>query len=510
MFTYTKDAVAPKTATVTTKFVDENDKEIAKSTTSEANIGDSYPAKAIDVDGYTVKGDATQNVTVDGDKTVTFTYTKDAPVVEKANVTVNYVDSKGKKLKESKTLTDKEVGQDVTEPAIAIDGYTVDQQGKTLTVAKDNNVITFTYSKDVSASIDTTEVANKIISLVNEYRQQNGLNTLNTDVNLTAGAVARANTEADHVNSTGKMNAANHDEFIAQTQPDLNRYDSSDMAENLAINGGSTADELAKALVDQWKASPDHNATMLDKSMTDIGVGVKQLDSGSYVAIQDFGGKQNESACDSTKNNSAYIGDLGYTYQDLLNSAALQTDAPGRDTPVAELVKSDRTYISNRVFKKKSDANTWLSTKHNEGSIWDEGYGSGYFLAYDNNGKPIGYVPYVFSLSKPASELIAEGKTTWTTDYVIPQGQKTSIKINYLLSTNDRTGFISYEFLPSKTIEGLSGDKVKLTAPEISGYRLDERAFGDGKNNIEVTLDKDNDDYNFVYISNDVPIVNYD
>ncbi|WP_334332773.1 hypothetical protein [Companilactobacillus sp. HBUAS59544] len=131
-------------------------------------------------------------------------------------------------------------------------------------------------------------------------------------------------------------------------------------------------------------------------------------------------------------------------------------------------------------------------------------------MAYDNNGKSIGYVPYVFSLSKPASELIAEGKTTWTTDYVIPQGQKTSIKINYLFSTNDRTGFISYESLPSKTIEGLSGDKVKLTAPEISGYRLDERAFGDGTNNIEVTLDKDNDDYNFVYISNDVPIVNYD
>ena len=68
------------------------------------------------------------------------------------------------------------------------------------------------------------------------------------------------------------------------------------MAENLAINGGSTADELAQTLVDQWKESPDHNATMLDKSMTDIGVGVKQLDSGSYVAIQDFGGKQNKSA----------------------------------------------------------------------------------------------------------------------------------------------------------------------------------------------------------------------
>jgi hypothetical protein len=36
-----------------------------------------------------------------------------------------------------------------------------------------------------------------------------------------------------------------------------------------------------------------------------------------------------------------YIGGLGYTYQDLLNSAALQTNALGRYTPVAELVKSD-------------------------------------------------------------------------------------------------------------------------------------------------------------------------
>lgn len=77
-FTYKKDAVAPKTATITTNFVDESGKEIADSKSEETEIGKDFTAKAIDVDGYTVKGDATQTATVSGDKTVTFTYTKTA------------------------------------------------------------------------------------------------------------------------------------------------------------------------------------------------------------------------------------------------------------------------------------------------------------------------------------------------------------------------------------------------------------------------------------------------
>lgn len=113
-FIYTKDAVAPKTATVTTKFVDENDKEIAKSTTSKVKIGDSYPAKAIDVDGYSVKGDTTQNVTVEGDKTVTFHYVKQSSdsfdVNEAANKVIDAVNqyriSKGlKALKKDSILS---------------------------------------------------------------------------------------------------------------------------------------------------------------------------------------------------------------------------------------------------------------------------------------------------------------------------------------------------------------------------------------------------------------------
>ncbi|HIY93910.1 MucBP domain-containing protein [Companilactobacillus sp. HBUAS56275] len=77
-FTYKKDAVAPKTATVITKFVDESGKELADAKSDKTEIGKDFTAKAVDVDGYTVKGDATQTATVSGDKTVTFTYTKNA------------------------------------------------------------------------------------------------------------------------------------------------------------------------------------------------------------------------------------------------------------------------------------------------------------------------------------------------------------------------------------------------------------------------------------------------
>src|SRR5699024_8676911 len=164
-FTYTKDAVVPEKATITTKYVDESGKEIVDATTATAEVGKDFTAKAIAVDGYTVKGDATQTATVEGDKTVTFTYTKNAPVVEKANVTVNYVDSEGKTLQDAKTLTDQEVGKDVTETAPEIDGYTVDKATKTVTVAKDGSAtITFTYTKNaepVQNSTITTKFVDK-------------------------------------------------------------------------------------------------------------------------------------------------------------------------------------------------------------------------------------------------------------------------------------------------------------------------------------------------------------
>ena len=432
-FTYTKNAEPVQDSTITVKYVDADGNPVQDSTTETVKNGTKYSKDAPAIDGYTVSGDATQTIdsvsgdatqtidSVSGDATLTFTYTKNAPVVEKTNVTVNYVDSEGKVLQDAKTLTDQEVGSSVSETAPEIDGYTVDEATKSVTVDKDGSTITFTYTKNAPATLDTTEVANKIISLVNEYRQQNGLSALNTDANLTAGAVARANTEAGHVNSTGNIDSANHDEFVAQTQPNLVQYGSTNMAENLAINGGSTADELAQTLVDQWKKSPDHNATMLDKSMTDIGVGVKQLDNGQYVAIQDFGGKVAETAWNADDFNSATTASLGYTAQDIKNDLMI-SDASG----LAE--GTGNYYIGDHVFKTMDDYENWVydmgfgtHTAEKESaidaSIWTKGgvdaKMSAALIVDSKTGASIGVVPYITNMDKSGAEYISAGATSW-------------------------------------------------------------------------------------------------
>lgn len=482
-FTYTKDAVAPKTATITTKYVDESGKELATAKSDTAEVGKDFTAKAVDVDGYTVKGDATQTATIDGDKTITFTYTKNAEPVKNATitvkyqladgttiqadttdtakvgdkyskdaptidgytlsgdatqsidsvsgdatltftytknevapktstVTVNYVDADGTVLQSAKTDT-ADIDSTYKADAPAIKGYTVDQQSKSLKVAKDNNVITFTYTKDAPvATVDTSAVSAKVISLVNDYRTSNGLKALNVDANLSAGAVARATTEKGHVDASGDINSANHDEFNAQTQPNLQQYGSTNMAENLAVTSGSTADEVAQNLFNQWKNSPEHNKTMLDASMTDIGVGTQLLANGQYVAIQDFGGNaQSGVTWDSSRFNSATADSFGLTTDQIKQQ--LQT--------TYNINLGDKYYVSDHIFKTKNDYMNFINSSFDtpsplEGSIWAIGGtngNAGTALVYDANGNAVGWALYDVDEETSVTDAIAEGLTTW-------------------------------------------------------------------------------------------------
>ena len=483
-FTYTKDAVAPKTATVTTKFVDEQGKEIAKSATDTTEIGKDFTAKAVDVDGYTVNGDSTQTSTIDGDKTITFTYTKNAEPVKDATITVKYQLADGTTIKADTTDTAK-VGDKYSKDAPEIDGYalsgdatqsidsvtgdatltftytknevapkvadvtvnyvsedgTVLQSAKTdsadidstykvdapaidgyavkgdstksITVAKDNNVITFTYTKDAPVqTVDTSAVSAKIISLVNDYRTSNGLKALNVDSNLSAGAVARSITEKNHVDASGDINSANHDEFNAQSQANLQQYGSTNMAENLAVTSGNTVDEVAQNLFDQWKGSAEHNKTMLDASMTDIGVGTQPLANGQYVAIQDFGGNAQAGVTwDSSKFNTASISSVGLTKDQISQQMATTYG----------LTLGTNYYVSDYIFKTKGDYESFMASAFEtpdplEGSIWDSVGASGRAstaLIYDANGNAVGWGLALLEMDEPVSTYTSEGLTTW-------------------------------------------------------------------------------------------------
>lgn len=421
IFTYTKNAVAPKTATITINYLDADGNVLKTAKTDTADVDSTYKADAPEITGYTLDGDASQSITVKADSNViNFKYTKNAPVVSKANVTVNYLDADGNVLQSAKTLTDQVVGSTVTETAPAIKGYTVDQSSKSLEVAKDNNVINFTYTEDAPVqTVDTSAVPAKIVELVNAYRQQNGLTVLATDANLRAGSQARVADESNAVNTSGDISSADHNMADGRDftyEPHLQQFGSTTLGENLAVTNGSTVDEVAQNAFDQWKNSPAHNAIMLNAGMTHTGVSVQQLNNGQFIALQDFGSKVDDSVWNKDQFNSATIDKLGVTTDDI-KQQLITTYGTDLGT---------NYYISDHIFKTKSDwtdfttadfANPMTGDPRLEDSIWRSVNGAsgniGSALVYDKNGKAIGWALYMANLDKPMSEYFADGLTPW-------------------------------------------------------------------------------------------------
>lgn len=175
VFYYVKKAVVPedKFSTVTIQYVDsETGQSIAPQTTiSDVKVGTDYVGNAIAIDGYTLSDDASKTINVVEDansNVISFRYTKDAPVVEKANVTVKYVDENGKSIADDKVVKDLEVGTKHTEKAITIDGYELTSEAeKTVDVQSGGSEIAFTYKvKEVNPPV--VEKGNLTVKYVDE------------------------------------------------------------------------------------------------------------------------------------------------------------------------------------------------------------------------------------------------------------------------------------------------------------------------------------------------------
>lgn len=60
--------------------------------------------------------------------------------------TVNYLDENGNEVAAAKTVTGQTFGAEITESAIAVEGYTVDETSKTITIGLEGNEINFYYT----------------------------------------------------------------------------------------------------------------------------------------------------------------------------------------------------------------------------------------------------------------------------------------------------------------------------------------------------------------------------
>lgn len=136
----------PRQYTITTKYIERGTgRPLRGNNIGNGERGRRYRLEPVDIPGYTPE-ESSAEVYVNGDTEYTFYYNR---IREYSNVTVEYYDTNGVKLRDDKVLRGKEVGSYVSETYIPIEGYSVDNPYKSITVSKyGNNVIRFTYSRN--------------------------------------------------------------------------------------------------------------------------------------------------------------------------------------------------------------------------------------------------------------------------------------------------------------------------------------------------------------------------
>lgn len=118
-------------------------------TVSDQIIGTTATETAPEITDYELVSDTTQDIVLkESDNVITFYY---KPAKKLTSYTVYYVDiDTGMQLADSKTVTDQEVGQLVTEYSIKIKGYIPLETEKTITLMETDNNIYFVYYSKVA------------------------------------------------------------------------------------------------------------------------------------------------------------------------------------------------------------------------------------------------------------------------------------------------------------------------------------------------------------------------
>ncbi|HBM3608981.1 TPA: MucBP domain-containing protein [Listeria monocytogenes] len=148
-YTYKKDPIAQL---VTVNYIDTDGKTIAPTETLSGNVGENYTTTAKTIDGYSLTTTpANANGTFSTNpQTVTYTYTKD-PIAQP--VTVNYIDTDGKTIAPSETLTGN-ISENYTTTAKTIDGYslTTTPANAKGTFSTEPQIINYIYAKNAETA----------------------------------------------------------------------------------------------------------------------------------------------------------------------------------------------------------------------------------------------------------------------------------------------------------------------------------------------------------------------
>ncbi|MFB8534173.1 MucBP domain-containing protein [Enterococcus casseliflavus] len=166
-YIYTKNPIPA--ADITVKYVDTEGKEIHSSQTISGNVGESYDASTeqyqLKIDGYTIdKNQLPENskgVFSETAQTITYIYTKNPIPV--ADITVKYVDTEGKEIHSSQTISRK-VGESydasTEQYQLKIDGYTIDKsqlpENSKGVFSETAQTITYIYKENPITAVEIT------------------------------------------------------------------------------------------------------------------------------------------------------------------------------------------------------------------------------------------------------------------------------------------------------------------------------------------------------------------
>ncbi|MGM0320145.1 hypothetical protein IGI82_001277 [Enterococcus sp. AZ067] len=166
-YIYTKNPIPA--ADVTVEYVDTEGNEIHASQTISGNVGDSYDASTekyqLTIDGYTLDEshlpENLKGVLSETAQTVTYIYTKNP--IPAADVTVEYVDTEGKEIHSSQTISgnvDDSFDVSTDQYKLSIDGYTLDEshlpENLKGVFGETAQTVTYIYTKNPIPAADVT------------------------------------------------------------------------------------------------------------------------------------------------------------------------------------------------------------------------------------------------------------------------------------------------------------------------------------------------------------------
>jgi uncharacterized protein YkwD len=134
----------------------------------------------------------------------------------------------------------------------------------------------------------TTEgVTERVLALVNAFRNEQSQTPLQPEVRLTSAA----QTFVEYLAGTGRLDH-DADGSTPRGRAKQRGYDGCIVGENIAYeysSRGFAEEQLARAVVQGWKESPTHRENMVYPHFIETGVAVARGRDGAYYAVQMFG-----------------------------------------------------------------------------------------------------------------------------------------------------------------------------------------------------------------------------